>query len=128
MHTRSPVPRYILGGEAQPSEAPGGDISRVTVVNMSTQGCRIEGRGVPAAGQQCELVIEWHGKKFRCETQVRWKKSERQAGLEFLSMDEAKFPFLRELFPTLRLEPFRPPRAKRTPAATKPVHRREKSR
>lgn len=87
----------------------------LTVLNISTQGCRVRGLGSVAEGEDCELVINWRGKAFRREVNVRWKNRKGEGGLEFLSMDETGVAFLSEFLPTLRLEPPRPLPPDRTP-------------
>jgi len=108
MAKRIPIPRYLFGGPAQLSQARGAITTDVTVPNISAKGCRVKGSGLAAVGEVCELAIKWQGKEFRCEVQVRWKNRKGEAGLEFLSMDETRLVFLRELFATLHLEPLRP--------------------
>jgi hypothetical protein len=85
--------------------APNGPVSNITILNISTQGCCVQGEDLPAVGQECELVFEWRGQRFRTEIEVVWKKPDGQAGFEFLSMDEKRLATLRDLCATLRCEP-----------------------
>ena len=115
MAWRTPTPRYVFNGPAQLLQARGAITIDLTVLNISTQGCRVRGLGSVAEGEDCELVINWRGKAFRREVNVRWKNRKGEGGLEFLSMDETGVAFLSEFLPTLRLEPPRPLPPDRTP-------------
>ena len=108
MALRIPTPRYVFRGPAQLLQARGSITIDLTVLNISTQGCRVRGLGSVAVGEDCELTINWRGKEFRREVNVRWTNREGEGGLEFLSMDETGLTFLREFLPTLRVEPPRP--------------------
>ena len=105
MLKRRPVPRHIFGQPGQLCHAPNVPVSKIAILNISTQGCRVEGEDLPAVGQECELVFEWRGKRFRTEVEVVWKKPDGHAGFQFLSMDEKRLATLRDLCATLRREP-----------------------
>ncbi len=105
-------------------ETTGKLISHVNVHNLSAQGCCVEGPGVPAVGETCELAIEWEGRKFRCEAMIKWIKAKGLAGLEFLSVDEDRLAALREIFATLHLEPPRQASDKCAGKASKPARGR----
>ena len=109
MERRIPVPRYLFRGPAKLFQAQGAIAVDITVLNISTNGCRVRGLGPVAEDEVCELVITWQGKEFRQEAKVRWKHDRGDGGLEFLRMDEANLRVLRQLFSTLQLEP---PRAR----------------
>jgi len=115
MAWRTPTPRYIFDGPAQLLQARGAIAIHLTVLNISTQGCRVRGLGSVPEGEDCELAINWRGKEFRREVIVRWKNRKGEGGLEFLSMDETGVAFLSEFLPTLRLEPPRPVPPHRAP-------------
>jgi len=108
MERRIPVPRYLFRGPAKLFQAQGAVAVDITVLNISTNGCRVRGLGPVAEEEVCELAITWQGKEFRQEAKVRWKNDRGDGGLEFLRMDERGIAFLTELFGTLRLEPPRP--------------------
>jgi len=102
------VPRYIIDSKVELSRSTSGSRSAATVRSISVRGCRIQGEAVPAAGQKCQLILEWEGREFRCEVEVAWRKRDGDAGLKFLSLDEGQLALLRQLCATLRLEPLAP--------------------
>ncbi len=114
MERRTPTPRYLTKVPARLLQAGGSIATEILVLNISTQGCRVKEVGPLAVGEVYELAIRWRGKAFRRDVKLRWKNRNGEAGLEFLSMDEAGLTFLRELFATLRLEPLRPRFSHRT--------------
>ena len=108
MSERRGVPRYIIDSRVELSRPTGESRTTATARSISVRGCRIRGEAVPAAGQKCQLALEWEGREFRCEVEVAWRKKDGDAGLKFLSLDESQLGFLRGLCATLRLEPLAP--------------------
>ena len=68
----------------------------------------MEGEGIPAPGQKCEVHFEWRGREFRAEAEVVWKKNQREAGMRFLNVDENALQLLRQICRGLTLEPLEP--------------------
>lgn len=117
-------PRYLYAGPVQLTHGPKGPVTNVTIVRLNVQGCGVEGKGIPPAGQRCELSFEWNGRHFRNSVEVRWEKGKKRAGLKFLSMDEGNLVILRALCATLKLEPLPPPPSEGAAKPPKPRPKR----
>ncbi len=105
MVERRRVPRFMFGGPAELCLSPDAPPANVTIRKISMGGCSVEGPGIPEVGQKCELVFKWQDKEFRSEVEVVLRISKREAGLKFLSMDEARLAVLNKLCASLHLEP-----------------------
>jgi hypothetical protein len=105
MSDRRQVPRYVAELPARLSQPPGGPVSNVTVVNLSINGCCVEGAALIKANRDCELTMEWEGKQFRAVAEVTWKSSKGEAGLKFLYVDQESQDLLRKICSNLRLQP-----------------------
>jgi hypothetical protein len=84
-----------------------GATSSVTLVGLSVLGGCLEGPQLPEAGQKCELDTEWEGKSLLVQGDIVWT-GRGQAGLKFVSLDEAGQRLLREICANLRLQPMAP--------------------
>jgi hypothetical protein len=104
---RRRVPRYISELRTRLSNLDTGATSSVTLVSLSVLGGCLEGPQLPEAGQKCELDSEWEGKCLLVQGDVVWK-GRGQAGLKFVSLDEAAEKLLREICASLRLQPMAP--------------------
>ena len=104
---RRRVPRYISELPAHLSNPATGATSSATLVNLSVSGGRLEGPGLPDAGQPCELHTEWEGERLALRGDVVWKAKER-AGVKFSSLQEEMQTLLRRICANLRLEPLAP--------------------
>lgn len=108
MRERRQVPRYKFNAPGRLLLPTNESLSEVTFTTVSVRGCRVRGSRVPAVGQKCQLAFEWEGKQFQNEVQVMWKKPNGEAGLTFVSLDEANLGLIRSLCATLHLEPMTP--------------------
>ena len=108
MAERRQVPRYMFGVAAKLSHATSATASNVRASVLSVRGCGIEGAGVPAVGQECEIAIEWRGADIHAHAKVVWKRSDGRTGLKFLSIPDEDLERLRELCATLQLQPMSP--------------------
>jgi hypothetical protein len=105
---RRKVPRYFAEVGAVLTCHESGTSEDVQVEVLSVQGCCVRGRGLPAAGKNCRLVLRWNSEEIRAEAQVVWKNPQGLAGLRFTSTDPAALAALRALCSSLRLQPLTP--------------------
>jgi hypothetical protein len=105
---RRRVPRYVSDLRARLSDPGTGVTSRVTLVTLSVLGGCLEGSGLPAAGNKCEVSTEWEGKPLRLGGDVVWKSEDRQVGIKFASLDGEAEKLLRQICANLRLQPMAP--------------------
>ena len=106
--SRRTLPRYISelrGGVLNPATGMSADVS---LVDLSVSGARLEGAGLPEAGQPCQLQTEWEGRQMVLRGEVAWK-SRKQIGLKFSPLDEETARQLRQLCANLHLAPPGPP-------------------
>ena len=108
MSERRVVPRYLFEGSAHVSLGPDEPALKITLQIISVRGCGAVGEAVPAKGQKCELRLEWHGREFRTEAEVVWRKVQGEAGMKFITPDEDALKLLRQICSTLPLEPLEP--------------------
>lgn len=106
--SRRLVPRYLSELRGHLSNPATGATTSVTLVSLSVSGARVEGSGLPDAGQTCELQTEWDGNQLVFRGNVVWKTKE-GAGVKFLSIDEDTTKLLRRICSNLRLQLPEPP-------------------
>lgn len=102
--SRRTLPRYISelrGDVLNPSTGKSAD---VYLVDLSVSGARLEGTGLPDAGQPCQLHTEWEGRHMVLLGEVAWKTS-KQVGVKFSSFDEETARQLRQICATLNIAP-----------------------
>ncbi len=104
---RRRVPRYVSELPARLSSLATGASSTVTVVTLSVLGGCLEGTGLPAAGQKCELSIDWQGRPLAIQGEVVWRTKDR-AGVRFASLEAEAETLLRGVCADLRLQPLAP--------------------
>ncbi len=104
---RRRVPRYVSELPARLSSLSTGASSTVTVVTLSVLGGCLKGTGLPAAGQKCELSIDWQGRPLVIQGEVVWRTKDR-AGVRFASLEAEAEKLLRGVCADLRLQPLAP--------------------
>lgn len=104
---RRRVPRYVSEMRAKVSAASGDGPSKVRLITLSVLGCCIEGENLPAPVATCEVSADWDGRMLHLSGEVKWKKG-KQAGVKFMSLDEAAERLLRHICANLRLQPLAP--------------------
>ena len=104
---RRAVPRYASELRGHVSNAATGATSNVTLVDLSIAGGRLEGPGLPDAGQVRVLHSEREGRSFRLHCQFVWKRNQ-QAGVKFTLLDKGTEELLRSICANLRLLPRAP--------------------
>lgn len=105
--SRRAVPRYASELRGYVSNAATGGTSNVTLVDLSIAGGRLEGPGLPDAGQVRELHSEREGRSFGLHCQFVWKRNQ-QAGVKFTFLDKETEELLRSICANLRLLPRTP--------------------
>lgn len=98
------LPRYVCELRGLLSIPATGGSVKVTVVDLSISGGRVEGAGLPAAGQTCGLEVEWEGRHLALQIKIAWKEKD-QAGVEFSSLDDAAEKLLKQICANSRLLP-----------------------
>lgn len=98
------VPRYLSELRGHLLNAATGATTSVTLHNLSVSGARLEGSGLPNAGQTFELQTEWDGKQLVLRGSVVWKGKE-LAGVKFSPVDEETAKLLRRVCANLWLQP-----------------------
>ena len=101
------MPRYVSEMRARVSAATGEESFRVRLITLSILGCCLEGEVLPEPSANCELSTDWEGKMLQLSGEVKWKKGN-QAGIRFLSPDDAAVRLLRNICSSLRLQPLAP--------------------
>ena len=109
MRERRSVPRYQYRAHGRLILASGSSVIQVDFTTLSVRGCRVHGAGIPTVGQHCQVTLQWEGLEFHGEAEVKWKKHDGDAGLEFTSIDETNLALIRRLCANLHLEPLAPP-------------------
>ncbi|MGE5327217.1 MAG: PilZ domain-containing protein [Deltaproteobacteria bacterium] len=104
---RRRVPRYVSEMRAKVSVVPGDGSSKVRLITLSVLGCCMEGENLPAPAATCEVSADWDGRMLHLSGEVKWKKG-KQAGVKFISLDEAAERLLRHICANLRLQPLAP--------------------
>jgi hypothetical protein len=105
---RRRVPRYISQLPAQLLDPVTGATSNVALVTLSVLGACLEGPGLPAAGEQCEVHASWEGELLHVQCNVVWRSQDDRAGVKFGSLDAGTEKLLRRICADSRLEPLRP--------------------
>ncbi len=102
---RRSTPRYVanLPARVRPSSEAGE--LEAKVVNLSVMGCCLDGAGPLKGKQECEITIDWEGRRFQAGAMVTWKSSGGEAGLKFLEIDEESDRLLKTICSNLRLQP-----------------------
>ncbi len=77
----------------------------VEVEDLCVLGCLLEYAPSLQVQQECELTVEWEGRKFHTPAMVAWVSKRGQAGLAFHNPDSANQRLLREICATLRQKP-----------------------
>jgi len=102
---RRNVPRYSAHLKATLHPQPEGTSVTVTVEDLCVLGCLLEYAPSLGVRQECELTLDWNGRKFRTPAVVAWNSPQGQAGLAFHDTDPASKALLREICSDLRLKP-----------------------
>jgi len=108
MHNRRRVSRYLFGLSARLSDSADPVGLDVRVVNISTQGCCVEGSGALKVGERRVLVISWRASEIRAEVAVIWSDpppGAGRAGLCFRWVRPEDQPLLLELCSILANQP-----------------------
>jgi PilZ domain-containing protein len=108
MRERRSVPRYQYRARGR-LVVSGGESLDVEFTTLSVRGCRLKGAKVPAAGTTCQVAFNWEGREFQGEGEVKWRKSNGDAGIIFTSIDEPNLMLIRRVCANLHLEPMAPP-------------------
>ncbi len=101
---RRTLPRYISELRGDVFNSATGKSADVFLVDLSVSGARLEGKGLPDAGQTCELHTEWEGRHMLLPGAVAWKTS-KQIGLKFSSLDDETVRQLRQICANLHIAP-----------------------
>jgi PilZ domain len=104
---RRRVPRYVSELVAAISNPATGSRSNVKVVTLSVLGGCVQGSELPAAGQSCEMSVEWEGEQLKMQAEIVWKHGN-QAGITFAALDPETEQLLRQVCAGLRLQPMSP--------------------
>jgi hypothetical protein len=100
---RRQLPRYVGALPAYFLNPATGAASGGFLVNLSIAGGRLEGRGLPEPGHQCEFQTEWQDERVVLRGDVVWKHEER-VGVKFSPHDEGTENLLRRICSNLSLE------------------------
>ncbi|HET7840256.1 MAG TPA: PilZ domain-containing protein [Terriglobia bacterium] len=101
---RRTLPRYISEMRGDVVNSATGTSAGVSLIDLSVSGARLEGAGLPDAGQACQLQTEWEGRQIVLRGEVAWK-SRKQIGLKFSSLDEETARQLRQICANLHIAP-----------------------
>jgi hypothetical protein len=102
--SRRKLPRYISELRGDLLNSATGKTAEVFLVDLSVSGARLEGAGLPDAGQICQLRTERDGGRILLPGKVAWKTS-KQAGMKFTPLDDETARQLREICASLLLAP-----------------------
>jgi len=80
----------------------------VIVEDLCVLGCLLEYAPTLQVQQDCELTVEWEGRKFHTPAMVAWISKNGQVGLAFHNKDPENQRQLREICAALRLKPQEP--------------------
>ncbi len=98
------LPRYVCELRGHILNLATGATTEVSLVDLSIAGARLEGKGLPDAGQTCQLHAEWEGRQLVVGGEVVWKSGE-EVGMEFSSLDEETAKLVRRICTNLNLVP-----------------------
>ena len=102
------MPRYVSELRASVSNPATGKSSNVALITLSVLGGCLEGAGLPAPGQNCEIVADWDGRELRLPGQIIWKFKDKRAGIKFDHLEPETERMLRQVCANLRLQPLAP--------------------
>jgi PilZ domain len=102
--SRRTLPRYISELRGDVLNSATGASAEVSLVDLSVSGARVEGAGLPDAGQTCQLHTEWEGRHLVLPGEVAWK-SRKQVGVKFSNLDEETTRQLRQICADLHIAP-----------------------
>jgi hypothetical protein len=98
------LPRYVCELRGHILNLATGVSAEVALVDLSVAGARLEGTGLPDAGQTCQLHAEWEGRQLVVGGEVVWISRE-QVGMRFSSLDEETAKLVRQICANLNLVP-----------------------
>jgi PilZ domain-containing protein len=102
--SRRTLPRYISELRGDVLNSATGKSADVSLIDLSVSGARLEGAGLPEAGQTCQLQTEWEGRQIVLRGEVAWR-SRKQIGVKFSSLDEETARQLRRICANLHIAP-----------------------
>ncbi len=102
---RRKVPRYVGDIPARVSVPDTSSEADVELIVLSVLGCCLEGTGLPAVGQVCQLTADWEGKPLAARGEVIWNTKGTKIGLRFVDLDPAAEKTLRQICSNLRIQP-----------------------
>jgi hypothetical protein len=108
MGERRRVPRYVSELPARISDLATRESTGVRLITLSVLGGCLEGSGLPAVGQKCEVSTEWQGSPLRLPGEVVWISKEGRLGVKFAPLEEEAEKLLRQVCANLRLQPMAP--------------------
>lgn len=108
MRERRRVPRYVSELPARISDLATRESTGVTLITLSVLGGCLEGSGLPAVGQKCEVSTEWQGSPLRLQGEVVWISKEGRLGVKFAPLEAEAEKLLRQVCANLRLQPMAP--------------------
>ena len=108
MHNRRRVSRFLFSVPAKLSDSENPVGLEVKVVNISSEGCCVDGPGALKVGERRVLVIRWRATEIRAEVAVIWSdppSAAGRAGLCFRWVRPEDQPMLLELCSILANQP-----------------------
>ena len=108
MRNRRRVSRFLFSGPAKLSDSENPVGLEVKVVNISSEGCCVEGPGALKVGERRVLVISWRATEIKAEVAVIWSDpppAAGRAGLCFRWVRPEDQPLLLELCSILANQP-----------------------